>query len=104
MRFLNLELDELGAGCQHDLAVSRSLAQARLIDKLFESFGQHLEAEGYIVRGGQIIDATIVSVPKQRNTKEENDHPSAGETRPTLPYQCNVLPPSLPIWRIQLPS
>ena len=62
------------------------------------------EAEGYIVRGSQIIDATIVSVPKQRNTKEENDHPSAGETRPTLPYQCNVLPPSLPIWRIQLPS
>ena len=78
------------------------MAQARLIDKLFESFGQG--AEGYIVRGGQIIDATIVSVPKQRNTKEENDHPSAGETRPTLPYQCNVLPPSLPIWRIQLPS
>ena len=44
-------------------------AQAGLINKLFERFGQHLEAEGYIARGGQIIDATIVSVPKQRNTK-----------------------------------
>jgi hypothetical protein len=50
-----------------------ALAQAGLIDRLFERFGQHLEAEGYIARGGQIIDATIVSVPKQRNTKEENE-------------------------------
>jgi hypothetical protein len=47
------------------------LVQAGLIDNLFERFGQHLEAEGYIARGGQIIGATIVSVPKQRNTKEE---------------------------------
>src|SRR5512134_3119296 len=28
--------------------------------RLFERFGQHLEAAGYIARGGQIIDATIV--------------------------------------------
>ena len=31
-------------------------------------------------RGGQIIDATIVSVPKQRNTKEENEAIKAGKT------------------------
>jgi IS5 family transposase len=43
----------------------------RAILRGVERFGQHLEAEGYIARGGQIIDATIVSVPKQRNTKEE---------------------------------
>ena len=35
---------------------------------------------GYIARGGQIIDATIVSVPKQRNTKEENETIKAGKT------------------------
>jgi transposase, IS5 family len=45
MRFLDLKLEDPGAGCHHDLAVSR-LAQAGLIDKLFERFGQHLEAEG----------------------------------------------------------
>ena len=43
-------------------------------------FGQHLEAAGYLARGGQIIDATIVSVPKQRNTKEENEALKAGQT------------------------
>src|SRR6266700_495634 len=49
-------------------------------DRLFARFGQHLEAAGYIARGGQIIDATIVSVPKQRNTKEENEAIKAGKT------------------------
>ena len=56
------------------------MAQAGLIDRLFERFGQHLEAAGYIARGGQIIDATIVSVPKQHNTKEENEAIKAGKT------------------------
>jgi hypothetical protein len=56
------------------------LAQAGLINKLFERFGRHLEAAGYIARDGQIIDATIVPVPKQRNTKEENEAIKAGKT------------------------
>jgi hypothetical protein len=50
-----------------------------LIDKLFQRFGRHLEAAGYIARGGQIIDATIVPVPEQRNTKEENEAIKAGK-------------------------
>ena len=49
------------------------LAKAGLIQTLFEHFGQHLEAKGYIARGGQMVDATIVPVPKQRNTREENE-------------------------------
>ena len=52
----------------------------RAILRGVERFGQHLEAEGYIARGGQIIDATIVSVPRQRNTKEENETIKAGKT------------------------
>jgi transposase, IS5 family len=57
-----------------------ALVQAGLIEKLFECFGQHVQAAGYIARGGQIIDATIVSVPKQRNTKDENQAIKAGKT------------------------
>jgi IS5 family transposase len=56
------------------------LAKAGLIETLFERFGQHLEAQGYIARGGQMIDATIVAVPKQRNTREENEAVKAGQT------------------------
>ena len=57
-----------------------TLAKAGLIEKLFEHFGHHLEAKGYIARGGQMIDATIVPVPKQRNSRDENDDVKAGKT------------------------
>src|SRR6478672_1533448 len=57
-----------------------TLAKAGLIETLFERFGQHLEAKGYIARGGQMVDATIVPVPKQRNSRDENEDVKAGKT------------------------
>jgi IS5 family transposase len=56
------------------------LAKAGLVEKLFERFSRHLEAQGFIARGGQMVDATIVAVPKQRNSREENEHVKAGKT------------------------
>ena len=56
------------------------LAQAGLIETLFERFDRHLNAQGYVARGGQMVDASIVPVPKQRNTREENDAVKRGET------------------------
>ena len=47
---------------------------------LFERFNQHLNAKGYIARGGQMVDATIVPVPQQRNSREENETVKRGET------------------------
>src|SRR5271168_2189497 len=57
-----------------------TLATAGLIERLFERFGQHLEAKGFIARGGQMVDATIVPVPEQRNSREENEAVKAGKT------------------------
>jgi transposase, IS5 family len=57
-----------------------TLAKAGLIERLFERFGQHLEAKGYIARGGQMVDATIVPVPKQHNSRDENDDVKVGKT------------------------
>lgn len=56
------------------------LAKAGLIEKLFEQFGQHLDAQGYIARGGQMVDATIVPVPMQRNSREDNEEVKGGKT------------------------
>ena len=56
------------------------LAKTGLIEKLFERFGRHLEAKGYVARGGQMIDATIVPVPKQRNSRDENEDVKVGKT------------------------
>src|SRR5260370_237310 len=50
-----------------------TLAKAGLIEKLFKRFGQHLEAKGYIARGGQMVEAPIVPVPKQRNNREAQE-------------------------------
>ncbi len=56
------------------------LARAGLIDKLFERFGQHLEAKGYIARGGQMVDATIVAAlaaqqPRRERAGQNRHHP-----------------------------
>jgi IS5 family transposase len=57
-----------------------TLAKAGLIGRLFERFGQHLEAKGFIARGGQMVDATIVPVPKQQNNREESEAVKAGKS------------------------
>jgi hypothetical protein len=43
-----------------------------VIEELFGMFEAYLRLQGLQARGGQIIDATLVPVPKQRNTREEN--------------------------------
>ena len=47
------------------------LTRAGAIKPLFERFDAALRAAGYIAVSGQIVDATLVAAPKQRNTEEE---------------------------------
>jgi len=47
------------------------LVQARAIDRLFARFDAALKERGYLALGGQIIDATVVPAPKQRNSEAE---------------------------------
>jgi hypothetical protein len=44
---------------------------APAVDVLFKRFDAAVKACGYLAMGGQIVDATIVAAPKQRNTKDE---------------------------------
>ena len=39
----------------------KALGKAGLIEKLFKRFSRHLEAKGYVARGGQIVDPTCSS-------------------------------------------
>ena len=41
--------------------------------------GGHLNRQGYIARGGQILDASIVPVPRNLNTRDENAAIKKGE-------------------------
>ena len=52
----------------------RRIQQAGIAAQLFHSFNDHLKTEGLALAacGGQIIDSTIIPVPKQHNRREEN--------------------------------
>jgi transposase, IS5 family len=78
MRFLGLALHDPVPDATTIWLFREELVKAGKIDELFGLFRQHLEARGYIARGGQIIDASIVEAPRQRNTREENDEIKAG--------------------------
>jgi IS5 family transposase len=56
------------------------LVQAKAVEDLFAQFDGYLRDQGFLAMGGQMIDASIVPVPKQRNTREENATIKAGET------------------------
>ena len=47
------------------------LMQAGALDTLFADFDCRLWTRGYLPMGGQIVDATLVAAPKQRNTVAE---------------------------------
>ena len=79
-RFLGLAIEDSIPDATTLWLFREKLAKAGLIEKLFDRFDQHLAAKGYLARGGQIIDASIVPVPTQRNSRDENAELRAGRT------------------------
>ena len=47
---------------------------------MFDEVNRQLQAEGYLTRCGQIIDATLMPLPIQRNGRTENAQIKQGET------------------------
>src|SRR5262249_51050073 len=77
-RFLRLGIEDSIPDATTLWLFREKLAKAGLIQKLFDRFDQHLAAKGYMARGGQMVDATIVPVPTQRNSRDENEAVKAG--------------------------
>jgi transposase, IS5 family len=80
MRFLGLGLEGTVPDAKTIWLYREALAKDETAKALFEAFDSYLKQQGYLAMGGQIIDATIVPVPKNRNTPEENAAIKAGET------------------------
>jgi IS5 family transposase len=55
------------------------LANANVIELLFAQFDQFLRNNGFKAQKGQIVDASIVRVPIQRNSRDENKDIKAGK-------------------------
>lgn len=90
-RFLGLRLEDTVPDATSLWLFREALAKAGLIETLFAQFEQTLATNGYIARGGQIIDATIVAVPKQRNDRGENKDIKAGEVPAAWKTEPNKL-------------
>ena len=50
------------------------------MDGLFATFDRELRRGGYLAMGGQIVDATLVLAPKQRNRDDEKEAIKAGRS------------------------
>jgi IS5 family transposase len=79
MRFLGLDLTERVPDAKTIWKFREELTKAELIKPLFVQFDEYLAANGFEAKGGQLIDATIVEVPVQHNTKEERKQIESGE-------------------------
>jgi IS5 family transposase len=53
--------------------MEQRLTAAKVGDALFETVNRQFAKHGYIVRGGQIVDASLVPVPRQHVTEEERE-------------------------------
>ena len=79
MRFLGLGLGDRAPDAKTVWLYRDALAQAGKVEELFQLFDGHLNRQGYIARGGQILDASIVPVPRNHNTRDENKTIKNGE-------------------------
>ena len=61
------------------------LTQADAIERLFNRFDATLRNAGYLPMSGQILDATLVAAPKQRNTNAEKADLRAEQARKAVP-------------------
>ena len=80
MRFLGLGLEGKVPDAKTVWLYRDQLSEVGVIDALFADFDDYLKDHGYLAMGGQIIDASIVSVPTQHNSRDENTTIKAGET------------------------
>lgn len=72
MRFLGLDLSGTVPDAKTMWAFREEIKENNLIERLFARFDECLRALDVELKSGQMVDATFVTAPKQRNTREEN--------------------------------
>lgn len=72
MRFLGLSLGGVVPDAKTMWVFREELKEHKLTEELFERFHECLRALNVELKSGQIEDATFVTVPIQRNKREEN--------------------------------
>ena len=63
MRFLGLSIGDRVPDAKTVWLFREQLGEAKLVKRLFKKFDRYLREQGFKARKGQIVDASIVSVP-----------------------------------------
>ena len=71
MRFLGLGLQDRTPDARTIWLFREKLPRADYIQTLFARFDAILRQSGYIAMSGQIVDASLIAAPRQRNTEKE---------------------------------
>lgn len=79
-RFLGLSLADRVPDAKTIWLFREQLGARGLEKKLFVKFDRYLRENGFSAKKGQIVDASIISAPKQRNSREEKKIIKKGET------------------------
>lgn len=72
MRFLGLGINNPVPDAKTIWLFRDNLTSGGMIEKLFSYLDKQLDKDGIIVHKGKLVDASIVEVPIQRNSREEN--------------------------------
>ena len=79
MRFLGLGINDPVPDAKTIWLFRDKLTQGGMIEKLFTELDKQLDKDGIIVHAGKLVDATIVEVPVQRNSRDENKEIKEGK-------------------------
>ena len=81
MRFLGLGLQHRVPDAKTVWLYREALAKAGAVEALFKQFDNYLARQGDIARRGPILDAAILAVPKNQNTRDESEPANATGSR-----------------------
>ncbi|MEI6848358.1 MAG: IS5 family transposase [Chlorobiaceae bacterium] len=90
-RFLDLKASDKVPDSKTIWNFRETLIKENVIEALFLRFNQALDDQCLFAKTGQIVDASFVEVPRQRNTREENQAIKAGKTPEAWMAQPNKL-------------
>jgi len=79
MRFLGLHLHDRVPDAKTIWLFRKHLTEAGMMKELFQRFDTFLKENGFYAQKGQIVDASIVSAPAQRNSREDSMRIKNGE-------------------------
>lgn len=90
-RFIGLDPNQDAPDYSSVWRFEERLSENGLLQSLFERFDAFLTSKGFEAQEGTIVDATIVEVPRQRNTRDENKQIKQGEIPESFMEKQSIL-------------